>query len=225
MGGFDFTIRCMADLTNAVERFGVVPYFKNAVSGFSIEEHAAPEAWFSDQEGVWEWKGPVIRETGCAYGKLFEKKAAFVRADLFRELANYRRDGYDFDARYEDGLARRSDLELYELIDKNAPVLSKTLKALGDYRKGGRSGFDASMTRLQEQCYVVISDFVYARDRYGTPYGWGIAEYTTPEKLMGPGFREHVYDRSPADSREILMEHLRRILPGTEEAALSKLLK
>ena len=225
MKGFDFTVRSLRDLTDAVEEFGIVPLFKNAIPGFSVEEHVVPEAWFSDQEGVWEWKGPVIRETGCAYGKLFERKAAFVSAELYRELANYRRDGYDFDARYEDGLAQRRDMELYDLVDKNAPVLSRTLKAMGNYRKGGRTGFDTSMNRIQEQCYVVISDFVYSRDRYGTAYGWGIAEYTTPEKLLGGSFSEHVYDHTPDESRGLILDRLQALLPGIDEAALKKFLK
>lgn len=226
MAGFDFYIRTKQDMIDAVNTFGIVPFFRNSVLGFSLEEHAAPETWYSsDHEwAVWEWKGPVIRETGCAYGKFFEKKAAFVSAELFRDLANYRRDGYDFDARYDDGLASRRDLELYELIEKNAPVLSKTLKAMGDYRKGGRTGFETSVTRLQRQCYVVISDFVYALDRYGQPYGWGAAEYSTPEKLFGENFTAKVYSRSPGESGEIVAARLRALLPDADEKRIQKFL-
>ncbi|MCD7829719.1 MAG: hypothetical protein LUG58_04705, partial [Clostridiales bacterium] len=72
----DFIIRTKGDLTEAVQRIGILPLFQNSLPGFSAEEHAAPTAWFSDEPGVWEWKGPVIREAGCAYGKFFEKKAA-----------------------------------------------------------------------------------------------------------------------------------------------------
>ena len=97
-------------------------------------------------------------ERNCAYGKFFEKKAVYVSRDWFPDLANYRRDGYDFDARYDDGLARFDDKELFELIDANAPILSKELRTMGGYaytaRSGqkteGKKGFDASITRLQE---------------------------------------------------------------------------
>ena len=74
----------MQDLAAAVERFGIVPLFENSIRGFSVEEHVDPRCWFSGTEdGVWEWKGPVIRASGCAYGKLFEKKAAFVSREVF----------------------------------------------------------------------------------------------------------------------------------------------
>ena len=227
MDKLDFYVRSMDDLTEAIERFGVIPFFRNSVPGFSIEEHVDPSCWYTegvDSWKVWEWKGPVIRATGCAYGKFFEKKAAFVSREWFPDLANYRRDGYDFDARYDDGLASRKDLELYDLIAKNAPILSKTLKAMGDYRRGGRTGFDTSLNRLQRQCYVLTSDFVYALDRFGRPYGWGAAEYSTPESLMGESFTEQVYARTPSESRERLAEHLRQLLPWADEKAVQKLL-
>ena len=65
MSIMDFTIRSQTDLAEAVEKFGFMPYFRNSIKGFSVEEHIAPEFWFSDEDGAWEWKGPVIRETGC----------------------------------------------------------------------------------------------------------------------------------------------------------------
>ena len=224
---FDFTIRTKQDLIDAVNTFGVVPFFRNSIPGFSLEEHADPSVWYAgnDEWPLWEWKGPAIRETRCAYGKFFEKKAVFVSLEWFRELANYRRDGYDFDARYDDGLASRRDKELFDLIETNAPVLSRTVKAVGNYRKGGRTGFDTSITRLQEQCYVLTSDFVYALDRYGKPYGWGTAQYSTPERFFGADFSERVYARRPAESYDRLLAHLSALLPRADEDSLRKLLR
>ena len=225
-GRFDFTIHSQRDVMDAVEEFGFLPLFRNSIPGFSVEEHASPEVWFAeDQDGVWEWKGPIIRELGCAYGKFFEKKAAFVSRAWFAELANFRRDGYDFDARFDDGLASYADRTLFELVDGNAPVFSRRLKQLGDYRKGGRTGFDTTMNRLQSQCYVIISDFVYQTDRYGRPYGWGVAEYSTPERFMGADFTDRVYEREPEESCARIQEHLREILPSVDESALKRFLK
>lgn len=36
------------------------------------------------------------------------------------DFANFRRDGYDFDARWDDGLASYKDKELYETIAMKA---------------------------------------------------------------------------------------------------------
>ena len=131
MAGMRFTIRSEADLIKAINKYGFLPFFRNSIEGFSIEEHIAPEHWYysdSAQWDAWDWKGPVIQKTGCAYGKFFEHKAVYISRDWFPDFANYRRDGYDFDARYDEGLAKHTDKVLYDLLDSHAPVISKELK-------------------------------------------------------------------------------------------------
>ena len=82
------------DLAAMVETYGFLPLLKNSIPGFSVEEHTPPELWFADGvDGPWEWKGPVIAETGCAYGKFFSGKAGFISREWFLDFANYRRDG------------------------------------------------------------------------------------------------------------------------------------
>ena len=224
----DFTIKSMDDLIWAIDEFGFVPFFENEIEGFSLEEHIAPECWYGGSDSfwdAWEWKGPVIRQTRCAYGKFLRNKAMYISAKWFPDFANFRRDGYDFDARFEDGLASYDDRDLYELLEANAPVLSKSLKKLGNYRKGGRKGFDSSITRLQKQCYVITNDFIYATDKLGNEYGWGIAEYTTPEKFYGKKFTDKVYKRTPEESLERIYKQFRKILPGVEDEWIEKILR
>ena len=220
-----FIIRSKEDLKSAVETLGFLPYFRNPIPGFSIEEHVDPRLWFSDEPGTGEWKGPVIRETGCAYGKFFGGKAVYISKDCFPDFANYRRDGYDFDARYDDGLASYRDKELFELLEPNAPILSRKLKELGDYNKDGKKGFDTLVTRLQKQCYILISDFVYMKDRFGKEYGWGVAEYSTPEKFFGPEFRKHVYDKEPEESLQRVIRRLKDVLPEVSEQEIRRMLR
>ncbi len=230
---YDFWVRTKQDLEDAIGEYGIVPYFRCSIPGFSLEEHCPPRVLFSDgEEDTWAWKGPVIRETGCAYGKFFEKKAAYVSRELFPDLANYRRDGYDFDARYDDGLARFQDKQLYDLLEERAPVLSKELRLAGGYAYSGRGqsaegrkGFDASIARLQEQCYVIISDFVYTLDKHGNRRGWGVAQYSTPEKFMDSAFSDAVYQRSPEESYARLLERLATLFPYATEKQLKKFLK
>ena len=224
---YDFYVRTKQDLIDAIQTFGIVPYFSTSIPGFSLEEHCHPSVLFSeDDNNTWFWKGPVIQEAGCAYGKFFEKKAAYVRYDLFLDLANYRRDGYDFDARYDDGLAKFADKQLYDLIESSAPVLSKNLRKSGGYAYNGRwqktegkKGFDTSLTRLQELCYVVTSNFIFTSRR-----SWGTAEYSTPEKHF-PDFIDKVYQRKPEESYERVLEHLISLLPAVPETSLKKFLK
>lgn len=222
-----FVIKSMDGLIKLIDEVGFVPFFANEIDGFSLEEHIDHKCWYngSDPWEAWEWKGPVIRKTKCAYGKFLKGKAMYISQKWFPDFANFRRDGYDFDARYEDGLASRNEKELYELLDENAPIMSKSLKRIGNYCKNGKKGFDSTITKLQKLGYVVISDFSKAIDRSGQEYGWGIAEYSTPEKYFGKSFIDKVYECTPKESYEKIIKHFKKILPKATEEQLSKILK
>ena len=164
-------LRSSDDLIAAVEQYGFLPFFRNEIHGFSIEELCPSELWFADDvDGPWEWKSPAARSGKCLYGKIFNKKAGFVSREWIPDFANFRRDGYDFDARWDDGLASYKDKEIYEAIAGEGRMLSKRLKEALNYRKGGNTGFETCITRLQMQSYICIADFVYMQDRYGRAF-------------------------------------------------------
>ena len=140
------------------------------------------------------------------------------------DFANYRRDGYDFDARYDDGPASRKDKTVYDTVADHGALLSKELKRFCNYVKGGNTGFDTVITRLQMQAYLTVGDFVYMQDKYGKPYGWGVAKYTTPEALFGYDFVTSAYGREQEESRARIIAHLESILPGVNEKQILKLI-
>ena len=72
---------------------------------------------------------------------------------------------------------------------------------------------------------MIISDFVYELDKNGNTYGWGVAEYSTPELFMGRKFTDKVYKREPEESYEKILRRLIGILPDADEEAIKKLLK
>ena len=205
------------DLAALVQQYGFLPFMKNQIPGFSVEEHTPPELWFAeDQEGPWEWKGPAIEKAGCAYGKFFGGKAGFIARDWFCDFANYRRDGYDFEGRYEDGLIRQQDKLLYDVLQSYPSLLSRQWHRLSGIQK--RSAFDASVARLQMQGFVITIGFEYALDKYGNPRGWAISRCATPENFWGNGFTDHIYDRDPAESGRRIERHLMELLPQATQA-------
>lgn len=213
------------DLAKLVDEIGFLPFFRNNIEGFSIEELTPAELWFTSEPGPWEWKGPVIRATGAAYGKFFNGKAMYVSRQYIKDFANYRRDGYDFDSRIDEGIAPYKDEKLYTTLQRLGPCLSRTLKAAAGYSGEGRlKGFDAVITRLQAQCYVCIDDFVYEKDKNGKTYGWGVAKYATFEQRYGDGFREGLYSKKPSRSYDILLKHLKSVLPDVDESLICGLL-
>ena len=222
-------LRSPEDVIALTAEIGFLPFFAGDIPGLSVEDCCPPELWYSDEADgswePWEWKGPVARSGQCVYGKFFGGRAGFVSREWFPDFANLRRDGYDFDARYDDGLASRKDKDVYDTVEEHGALLSRELKRLRNYRKGGNTGFDTVITRLQMQTYITIGDFVYMKDKFGCPYGWGVAEYTTPEALFGYDFVASAYRRKPEESKERILAHLRGILPEAGEEQLLKLLR
>ena len=83
-------------MIDTVREFGIIPFFRCAVPGWSIEERTAPGCWFTDEEdggtlGPWDWKIEAVREGDIAYGKFLGGKAAFATVEWYRELMNWRR--------------------------------------------------------------------------------------------------------------------------------------
>lgn len=218
-------IRSKEDVIALVEKWGFVPFFKNEIKGFSIEELVEPELWFGENDGPWEWKGPVIRETSCAYGKFFRSKAVFISRDWICDFANWRRDGYDHDARYDDGLASYNDRQVCEVLENHPSLLSKNLKELSGFGRNGKKGFDGIIIRLQMQGYVTTSDFEYMKDKKGKVYGWGVARYATFEQQFGEFFTQNVYKCQPSESYNRIFNHICSLFPDVDERTVKKLLK
>lgn len=167
----------------------------------------------------------MIRMGDCFYGKFFAGKAGFISKEWFPVFANYRRDGYDFDALYEDGKAARKDKYVYDTVAENGSLLTGELKKKCNYVKGGNKGFETVITRLQMETYLVVEDFEYMRDKAGNAYGWGVARYSTPERLFGEDFFYGEYKKEPGQSRKAVYGHIKRLFPEVTEKQLAKLFK
>ena len=89
------------------EEVGFLPLFRNEIPGFSVEERTTEKYWWSEdpQRDPWVWREIIARRGDIAYGKFFHNKAGFISKKWFPYFANYRRAGYDFDARWDDELA------------------------------------------------------------------------------------------------------------------------
>lgn len=79
-------------MINAIQEIGIIPFSKNCVAGWSIQEITDPDFWFttSDQLGPWDWKVDAVQE-GIIYGKFISRKSAFATIEFYRHLMNWRR--------------------------------------------------------------------------------------------------------------------------------------
>lgn len=214
-------IRSQQDLADMIAQVGILPFFTNSVPGWSVEEHIDPAVWFTDQPGPWEWKGPLAAAQACAYGKFIKNRAAFISREWFADLANYRRDGYDWEGWEADGLANYKDTLLMRYLEAHPYALSKNAKRECGFSKG----FDTVVTRMQMQTFIVTADFQYSVTKEGVPYGWGNAVIEPAERFLGDPWLSLPERRTPQASFERMIGHLRRLMPEADEAALRRELK
>lgn len=210
----------MQDFADLLDYIGILPFFPNPIWGFCAEEAVDPALLWGPLDGPWEWKGPLIRSGKCLYGKLFGSRAAYVAPWMYVHLANYRRDGYDWEGFCDDELAPYRDRLLMDYVSKRGPVLSLDAKKNCGFTKG----FDTVLTRLQMQTFLTNYDFTYAIDQHGKPYGWGRAVLCAPEKILGED-RMNEISCSPADSLAFMVDHLHNCMGDVDKDLIAKLLK
>lgn len=230
-------IKNKEDLIEITNEIGLLPFFENHITGFSVEENISEECWWQGQteEGgkiiwpAWEWKGEVLRDKILVYGKFTNGKACFVSLKWWPYLCNIRRNGYDFDSLLDEHAAHIPvcDRLAMEYLHKNGPCLSKEIKyGLTAFDSKGHNSFDGAMTRLQMETYITPVDFVYPiSKKTGLPYGWGIAKYDTADGYWGKRACRSRYKEDPQDSYSKLEAHLLKMLPECTDKDIKRLLK
>ena len=105
-----------------IDEVGFLPLFKNEVDSFSAEENTSDLYWWTgdEEQDPWEWRRLIAHSGGVVYGKLFDGKAGFISRAWFPHFANWRRDGYDFDSRWDEELAT---MRQKRIIDQRREVL------------------------------------------------------------------------------------------------------
>lgn len=213
-----------------INEVGFLPLFKNGIPGFSLEERTIAEHWWSGNAEVdpWEWRAIIARSGEVAYGKFFDGKAGFISREWLPFFANLRRDGYDFDALWEDGKASRRQKKIMDLFaedNTDAEIYSNEIKRDAGFGKGGEKGFDGTLTSLQHEMYLCVRDFRQKRNKKGEEYGWAIAVYSTPEHIFGYDLVSSAYREKPEESAGKIAKHIRDVYPIASETQIAKLLK
>lgn len=209
--GIDWdTPGCIHSAEEAIEyinKVGFLPLFKNKTPGFSLEEHTAPDYWWTDKTELdpWAWRVEIARSGKVAYGKFLGKKAGFISREWFPYFANWRRDGYDFDALWDDQKASRRQKKIMDLFaeeNSEAELFSSEVKKLAGFGRDGEKGFDTTITNLQMQTYLCVRDFLHKKNKKGQEYGWAVAVYSTPEHIFGRDLVTSAYNEPPEISAQ-----------------------
>ena len=212
------------ELMDYIQQVGFLPLLDSGIAGYSADEAVDPDCRYVllDDGGwdwpLWEWKGPIVTESDCVYGKFFNKKAGFVSRSWWPDLYNWRRHSHP-----APSPGSIEETILMTLREHGSMITRDLRRACGFTEPKMRSRFDGYVTRLQMACRIVTEDFVYPQDKHGKRYGWGWALLSTPEQLLG---KEACHcDRTPEESLARMLDHLRRLLPRASEQQITRLIK
>lgn len=220
----DGLIHTCPELMACIQQVGFLPLLESGIPGYAAESLMAEECRYtvfpdgSWEWPLWQWKGSVVREGNCIYGKFLAGKATFIAREWWPDFCNWRRSTHPAP---EEGTIE--DIILMTLREEGSMIARELRAACAFTGKNMRSKFDAYVGRLQMACRIVTEDFVYPTDKHGHEYGFGWSLLTTPERLMGA---EACHcQRTPEESYQRMKEHLAQLLPNATEKQINRLLK
>lgn len=228
-------IRSAAELTSWIQEIGFLPFFANEVPSFSAEEHVASNAWWTGNKATdpWEWREQIAASHIVAYGKFFDGRAGFISQEWLPYFANARRNGWDFDSKWQDGRVSAREKAIMEHFNdpesddepifSGAAILSTELKKRAGFGKGGEKDYPGILTGLQMQLYLVIGGFKRRVNKRGGEFGMSVSVIMTPESIWGYEAVTAAYGEEPCESWQRIYDHTRAMWPA-EESALVKLI-
>lgn len=212
-----------AELSAYVDKVGFLPLLDMGIADWSAESAVDDDCQYLKlpdggwEWPLWEWKGTIIQESGCAYGKFFRGKAGFISRTWWPHFCNWRRQ------RIPAPTVGSIEEAILLTLQEHGSLITRELRAACGFNGTKmRSRFDTYLTRLEMGGRIVTGDFVYPHDKHGRQYGWGWSLLTTPERLFG---RTACFpDCTPQQSYEFMLVHFRTLLPHVPISALQQLL-
>ena len=159
----------------------------------------------------------------------FCKKAGFISLEWLPYFANCRRDGYDFDSLYDEGLANARSKRIMDIFAdgeggwKDDLIFSTEVKKLAGFGKEGAKNFPGILTDLQMQLYLVMVDFKRRQNKRGADYGMPVSILLPPEAVWGYDAVTAAYSESPEESARRIAEQIRSLYPSADEKAVLRM--
>ena len=215
-------ISSVVEMMELIDDIGFLPLLDSGIYGYSAEEIVDDDCRYVVlPDGgwdwpLWKWKGQIVTEMPCLYGKFFNKKAGFISREWWADFCNYRR------SRFPYPIVDSIEGTILDTLRMTGSLITRELRAACGFNgKGMRSKFDGYVTRLEMATYIVTEDFVYPRDKHNREYGWGWSLLNTPEALYGKDACRCEYP--PEESFQKIVGQFKKILPGVSEKQILKL--
>ena len=216
-------IRSAADLKSTIHGNGFLPVYANEIPMFSLEESTIAEDWGTGNSyDPLVWIRETISDPDIAFGCFFHRNAdaglGFVSKEWFPILANYRRDGYDFDAAFEDGIADHLSWKVMEQFAIDEKMVGEAVNIKDILEKVTvKKPAEAKNTLLllQFQTYLILCGGKISKT--------GVLQdqvFCTPETKWGYETITQAYSMEPSEAREKIMRKIKFRFPGATEYAI-----
>ena len=117
----------------------------------------------------------------------------------------------------------KKSLEQFD-FNKQDEILSKELKKMAGFGKGGLKNYPGIITGLQMQLYLVITDFQRRKNKKGAEYGMSVSVMFPPEKIWGYELVTSAYSEEPTESCQRIFDHVKELYPKSSNKAVSGLI-
>ena len=175
-------IRTLAQLEEAIERIGFMPYAGDEKKSLFTLESMTDNAWFTGlEDDPWEWRRRIAEKGEQAYGKFFGGKAGFVSRACIPAFIAARRDNRSFYEMYSDGLISRDAKRVWDCFDLRVEWTHQELKR--ETGLGGRE-FESAVTELQGLFFLCVPGQSRRINKKGEPYGWFCNDFARMDVLF-----------------------------------------
>jgi hypothetical protein len=111
-----------------------------------------------------------------------------------------------------------------EMSFPDEQILSTELKKKAGFGKEGEKNFPGTITGLQMQTYLVITDFRRRVNKRGEEYGMPVSILQPPEAIWGYKTVTCAYSEDPAVSWQRIVDQVKQAFSGAAETDIVKLI-
>lgn len=216
------------DFIAKVNETGFLPFHGNFLGDFpSLQTLTLGTRWHTGEEETdpWKWKNRAANERILAFGCLLGGQKGFIARWLYPFFVSACRPAVSLEEQFEIGERSHTEWRVFQLFENN-PVLSTAdiRKAMGVTKSAGASQVDGAMKRLQRDFILTVCGSKRKVNREGFEYGWAANAYCPVETWAPAEWLSGVDEIDPGLARCKILDAASAMHPGTDRAALTKIL-
>lgn len=182
-----FPIEQYEEAADLIRKVGILPLAALIPGHPSLDSVTLKEHWFTGTDkDPWLWRARFPADGTAAYGKFMKKKAVLVSRDWFPLILKVLGSADDPQSRYQDGLLPKAAVDLFQLIQEDEGIGTRTLRSRADMKAPEmKKTFESGILELQSSIAIVISGIKEHITDSGEKVGWNSTAYETADCWLG----------------------------------------